>query len=407
VPISSATASSYVLVASDVGSTIRISVTGSNVVGSTTASSAATAVVIGTPTTGVIADQGRGALGISPQYITNNDKYAAFIITGYYSAFYSLGERVLKYASANQVKDNSDIFASVATARANGWLLHDANGNELVYPGYAGNYLVNSGNTSFLSDLRSRLLTFLAAHPFVDGIFLDNFAEDVRGGVGFGINYPVYTQSGQLLWSNPSDFQASQLAAIQYLGNALRNAGHLLVVNGKGGIYQSSNNDNAVNATAWVDRYYPYVDGVMAEYWLQNGRTHTVALSNHATYIDHWNEWQGWADHVRGLGLQFWPADYTSTSEAQQCRYLRASNLLGWNQGKGQIMWYPWSNSSDTWSACTAYDPGLPTGAKVQVATGVWRRDFQRGYVIVNTTASSVTVNGVTIPSGDAILHQN
>jgi hypothetical protein len=41
------------------------------------------------------------------------------------------------------------------------------------------------------------------------------------------------------------------------------------------------------------------------------------------------------------------------------------------------------------------------------VATGVWRRDFQRGYVIVNTTASSVTVNGVTIPSGDAILHQN
>jgi hypothetical protein len=63
--------------------------------------------------------------------------------------------------------------------------------------------------------------------------------------------------------------------------------------------------------------------------------------------------------------------------------------------------------SSDFWNSAMAFNPGQPTGARYQVATGVWRRDFTNGYVIVNPTHAAVTVGGVSIASGDAVLHQN
>ena len=55
----------------------------------------------------------------------------------------------------------------------------------------------------------------------------------------------------------------------------------------------------------------------------------------------------------------------------------------------------------------SATDLGFPSGAKYQPVTGEWERQYTRGYVIVNPTKSTVTVGGDTIPSGDAILHQN
>src|SRR5205809_6711729 len=126
----------------------------------------------------------------------------------------------------------------------------------------------------------------------------------------------------------------------------------------------------------------------------------SVFLSGDDTWYHHWNGWESVVAHTQSLGLESWPASYFSQTELSQCRYLRGSYLLEWN-GRGSIMTMPWSGSTDNWNACTAVDLGLPLGAKYQVATGVWRRDFTTGYVIVNPTWSAVTVGGVSIPSGD------
>src|SRR5206468_1834487 len=99
----------------------------------------------------------------------------------------------------------------------------------------------------------------------------------------------------------------------------------------------SNDNPNAVNATAWVNRYYTHVSGMMAEYWIQNFQNHAVSRTDHLSWADYWNEWSAFQAHVQSLGLQFWPGDYISTSEQSQCRYLRASYLLNWS-GNGQIM---------------------------------------------------------------------
>jgi hypothetical protein len=68
---------------------------------------------------------------------------------------------------------------------------------------------------------------------------------------------------------------------------------------------------------------------------------------------------------------------------------------LEWN-GKGLML--SSSDGTDGWNSCTAVDLGSPSGAKYQVASGVWRGDFARAAFIVNPTAS--TARSVAIQEG-------
>jgi hypothetical protein len=142
----------------------------------------------------------------------------------------------------------------------------------------------------------------------------------------------------------------------------------------------------------------------MVEYWQQMDN-HQVFLSGGQDWQHQWDSWQSLEAYAQSKGLEFWPISYAYSTELSQCRYLRGSYLLEWN-GRGSIMLTSW-DGTDSWSSCTAFNPGLPSGAKTQVAPGVWRRDYANGYVIVNPTSAAVTVNGVSIASGDAVLHQN
>ena len=158
-----------------------------------------------------------------------------------------------------------------------------------------------------------------------------------------------------------------------------------------------------------MDQYAPYVTASMIEYWHQGQGaccgSHAVDLAGDDTWYNHWDGWQSVQAYAQSKGLEFWPAVYVAQTELSQCRYLRGSYLLDWN-GKGTIMLTSW-NGTDFWNTCTATDLGFPNGAKYQPVAGVWERQYTRGYVIVNPTKSTVTVGTDTIPSGDAILHQN
>jgi hypothetical protein len=65
------------------------------------------------------------------------------------------------------------------------------------------------------------------------------------------------------------------------------------------------------------------------------------------------------------------------SAETQQVKQDDGSSTLEWN-GKGSIS--SW-DGTDAWNNCTAVDLGFPSGAKYQVASGVWRGDFARGCV--------------------------
>jgi len=404
VPVAGATASSYLLVSGDVGKTMRISVTASNTAGSATASSAATAVVAGTPPpTGVIADMGTIRLGSSPQYMTNGSKFAMLATGGYYSLVSPLSGMKIKYTTGAQVWDGSDLAASRATARANGWLLHNSSGGEITYSG-GSSLLVNPGNVSFQNDLKQRILNFLALHPFESGVYFDNFMMDMRNFPN--VNYPIYDQNNHLLFSTPTDYQNAQISFISNVGAALKAKGYFVGVNARGLISGNSASDTGDLSKQWIDRYYPYVTATMIEYWQQRTSDHTVVLSGDDTWYHHWDGWESVMAYAQSKGLGFIPACYVSSTELRQTRFLRGSYLLQWSGARGAILMTGWT-SADFWNSAMAFNPGQPTNARYQVATGVWRRDFTKGYVIVNPTSSTVTVGGNTIPSGDAVLHQN
>jgi hypothetical protein len=340
-------------------------------------------------------------MGASPTWMTNADKFAIIAAGGYFNLFASQPGRAIKYTSGTQVWDGDDLVASRATARANGWLLHDAYGNEIGYGGYSGNLLDNIGNVSFQNDFKQRALNFLALHPGVNGVYFDNFQMDIRN-YNSAASYPVYDQNNNLLWSSNADLQNAEISFISNVGSALKAAGYVVGVNAKGFIPGNSASNDSTLSKQWMDRYAPYVSASMIEYWQQNGSDHRVFLSGGDAWYHQWDSWQSLESYAQSKGLEFWPVSYISKTELAQCRYLRGSYLLEWN-GKGSIMISSW-DGSDIWNSCTAVDVGLPSGAKYQVASGVWRRDFTGGYVIVNPTWSTVTVGSDTIPSGDAVL---
>jgi hypothetical protein len=200
---------------------------------------------------------------------------------------------------------------------------------------------------------------------------------------------------------------------------ALKARGYAVGYNARPRISGDSRSDTGELAKWWMDQYAPYVTAVMIEYWHQGQGaccgSHAVDLSGNDTWYNQWDGWQSVQTYTQSKGLEFWPGDYIAQSEVSQCRYLRGSYLLEWN-GKGTIMLTSW-NGTDFWNTCTAFDPGFPTGAKYQVGSGscangtktcaVWRRDYSKGYVIVNPTQVTVNIGGVSIASGDANLHQN
>jgi hypothetical protein len=282
--------------------------------------------------------------------------------------------------------------------------LHNSSGNEIAYYSGGDGLLVNPGNVSFQNDLKQRILNFLALHPFESGVYFDNFMMDMRNFPN--VNYPIYDQSGHLLFSTPSDYQSAQISFISNVGAAIKNAGYFVGVNARGSIPGDNTSDTGDLSKQWIDRYYPYVSATQIEYWQQRSTDHTVFLSGDDTWYHHWAGWESVMAYAQSKGLGFIPIAYVSSTELFQTRYLRGSYLLEWNGTRGALLWCGWT-SSDNWNSAMAFNPGLPTGAKYQVATGVWRRDFANGYVIVNPTQAAVAVGGVSIASGDAVLHQN
>lgn len=367
--------------------------TGQSVIGSTTACPPS-----------LIRDEGTQRLGGSPAYLTNTDKWAAYQIGGSYPTFMGLSQPIMRYASGAQVWDGSDVSYSKSFARSHGWLLHNAAGAEISYGSGGSGLLVNPGNADFQTNEIAELQLFLNAQPWVDGIYFDNFMMDMRDFPG--VDYPIYNQSGVLLFSNPDQYQTAQISFISQVGAALKSMGKRVSVNAKGLIPGDNRSNDATLTNLWMDRYAPYVTSMGAEYWQQRSTDHSVFLTGGDQWYHQWDSWQTVQTHARADGIEFWPLDYISNSELPQCRYLRASYLLEWD-GHGNTMYTPWTLTQDIWNTCTAFNPGLPTGAKTQLQAGVWRRDFASGYVIINTTAASVTIGGVVIASGDAVLHQN
>ncbi|HVA61413.1 MAG TPA: putative glycoside hydrolase [Mycobacteriales bacterium] len=266
------------------------------------------------------------------------------------------------------------------------WFLQDTTGARVPFDDYAGDWWMDVASPSYQAAWAANVAADVHRYG-ADGVMMD----DVNAALGF------HLASGTTLAKYPTD--ASWAAATQSFLESVVPALHASGV-------QAIANISEPWSTNWEplwQRWVGDVDGVMYEYWSKYGHDSSYARLGDAGW--------GWqmqqADDVESAGKIFLPVTYGDINDTTSQTYARASFLLTWNGGQAGQIWSPTSTNTDPWQPAWTASVGTPTGARTQLASGVWQRQFTAGQVLVNpSTTATVTVPlGATFtePDGTAV----
>jgi hypothetical protein len=314
----------------------------------------------------------------------------------------------LAYFAGVDVNTQWSTGVPYSQASAGGWLLKDASGNLLVNQGYTNNYVGDVGNAGYQQAWASNVLAFLAAHPGLKGVVIDDVLYDLTPLAGKeSAKYPTQSQ-----WAS------AMLSFIASVGPALRAKGYYVLVNASGYVPGDTNSDNGSNTANWWRQLGPYVDGFNCEYWLETADGTDTVRSTGPSWTQNWDGWQQLVTVAQSLGKDFVGAMHGPAGDVQRMTYGRASFLLDWAGHGGAFAYLPANNSDPTNTALTT-DIGQPLAAKQQVGIG-WMRSYSGGVAIVNpspsttqafqlggsyVTAAGATVTSITLgPTTGAIL---
>src|SRR5436190_11930236 len=136
----------------------------------------------------------------------------------------TLPGRGLAYFAGTDVNVNWSTGVPYGQASANGWLLSSSSGGLLVNQGYPDNFIGDVGSGGYQQAWIANVLGFLAAHPGLDGIYIDDVLYDLTPMTGVeAAKYPTQQQ-----WA------AATLAFVAAVGDALHAKGYYLAGNASG-----------------------------------------------------------------------------------------------------------------------------------------------------------------------------
>ena len=270
-------------------------------------------------------------------------------------------------------------WAGYADAKAHhpNWFLRDARGTPLVFKDYPTSFVMDVGDSAYQNAGIARVTRTAKASGF-DGVFLDDANASLRwvipGGSAACVRYPTTAR-----------WQAAAYAFISHVAPRLRAAGLLVVANIGGSI---------ITRGLWQKWNGP-IDGAMEESFTDGG-TGPDSLANgrwlpklrHAL----------WSEAAGKLSL-----DHAVTATRAGARYAlatmllaaRGENLFSASIGYRSDVWWP--------EYATASSLGSPTGPYRALNSGVYRRDFTNGVVLVNPgprATSAVRLRGTYSGSG-------
>jgi hypothetical protein len=333
---------------------------------------------------------------------THGSDYSYVVLGGDYAVAQPLPGKTLHYQDGTAVNARWNDGIPYAEASANGWLLKDSAGNFIHTYGDSSRYLLDVGSPSVQQAYVNDTIQTLRAYPGIDGIEIDNIQTDIAS-ITRGV-YPAKYPSKQA-------YQDAEVSFLSFVGPALRKAGYYLFVNA-GGYVNDSTFDSGQDTNAFWQRICSYPNGLMNEYWMQNGNNPTQLMDDSgAGFMHMWSGWQKLVQTAQNCGAEFLGTSIGSSTDLRTMRFGKGSFLLDWN-GQGGAFLYAvapaFTSGISPWNAAWTTDVGSPTGPKYQIASKVWRRDFTKGTVVVNPSTSSVTttVNGTshTIAPTDALI---
>jgi hypothetical protein len=258
-------------------------------------------------------------------------------------------------------------WAGYAEAKAHhaDWFLRDAGGSPLVFKGSPTAFVMDVGDSAYQNVGIARVTRSARARGF-DGVFLDDANASLRwvvvGGSAACVKYPTTAQ-----------WQAAVYAFLSTVAPRLHAAGLLVVANIGGSI---------ITPGLWQKWNGP-IDGAMEESFTDGG-TGPDSLANgrwlpklrHAL----------WSEATGKISL-----DHAVTATRVGARYAlatmllaaRGENLFSASIGYSREVWWP--------EYATASSLGSPLGAYRVLRSGVYRRDFTNGVVLVNPGPQATT----------------
>jgi chitodextrinase len=363
--------------------------------------------------TGTVPGTGFMAFGGTLSAYANLSKAAYVVFGGDFSVAQPLPGKTLTYMDGTTLANTSwSAGVSYTAASVDGWLLKDASGN-YVHPYHDGSrYLGDVGDVGYRQKFISNVQALLAAHPGIDGIEIDNVLPDVA--------YFSTCSCWPAKYPNASAWQNALVGFVQTVGQALRASGYYVMINATGYI-RSSDYDSGLFDQNWWARLAQTggVSGIFYENAFQDGNNLTRLMddSSPGSYMHSWAGWEKLISVAQNNGVDFFgitsgPSPLLDPATARHLmRYGRGTFLLDWDGGGGMFGYAvtpAYTSGVDAWDPGWTTNLGTPTGAKYQVGTDVWRRDYTNGSVIVNPTLSSftTTIAGTsrTIPATDALI---
>jgi|tagenome__1003787_1003787.scaffolds.fasta_scaffold20949266_2 hypothetical protein len=242
------------------------------------------------------------------------------------------------------------------------WYLHTLRGSRFTFWDARWLWAANIGDPGYQAQWARNATRMLAARPEFDGVFVDDVNPTIR-----------YHWDPADVRELPTDaaYQAATAAALGTISAHVRALGRLVYAN------VGAWSDYGEQVRPWIARD---LDGAMDEMWVKWGVRPRSG----------WRDEAGWARQVANVadasaaGVTVLTITHSSRTDAAAARYGYASALLA---SQGKVLFESTGDyHSATWFGDYETDLGAPAGPMAADASGVRRRRFTRGLVLVNPT---------------------
>jgi Hypothetical glycosyl hydrolase family 15 len=248
------------------------------------------------------------------------------------------------------------------------WYLLNTGGQRFTFRNYDWMWAADIGNAGFQQKWADNVLADVSSQGW-DGVFMDD--------VNPSINYH-YDVSSVAAYPSDAAYQAATGSALQAIGARFRAAHKLVIPNF--GFWK--------DYPSVISHWLQYVDGGMDEMFVKVGADGSAG--NYVTGA----LWETQLQEVKDAAAQgkaFLGVSHSSAGDEAAARYGWATMLLGASGDASFAMHSDYAN--ENWFPEYDYALGTAAAAESRAASGVHRRAFTNGLVLVNPTTASVHVD--------------
>lgn len=266
-----------------------------------------------------------------------------------------------------------------ALAHHPAWLLRDRAGQPIRCTGFPYLWAMDIGNRSFQRAWANEVVSELENQGW-DGVFMDNVDPTIRY---------YHDPADVARYRSDAAYSAAVTSALAYITPRIHAAGKLAMANiGSWPNYRAT-------ATRWLH----YLDGAMDERFTK----FTPARGQGYRSPSEWRTELSILQQTQRQGKWFMGITQSSDGDTQAERFGWATMLLG-SAGHATFALQNDANYGiENWFSDYEAPIGHPLGPAVRQPSGVYRRSFSRGLVLVNPTTARLTVKLGGRYSGDGL----